>query len=206
MLCQQVGKKDVLGAFRHFCFVLCQCHHMSLMDFVVSPPGCGRSVINFWGWDANEALLRCPDEVDGDTWIWSARRGLNLSSTKLPSPWWESSPSRKNPHGRTGNRTRDLMISSKKLRPLDHEAGLLSDIHTYISMAVQVVWSKAMSSPLQLISSVWQVHRDISLIPLLAWLPSRNWRLSASSPLLCQVVVFARHCEASWEMEKIIGC
>jgi hypothetical protein len=21
-----------------------QCHHMSLMDFVVSPPGCGRSV------------------------------------------------------------------------------------------------------------------------------------------------------------------
>ena len=26
-------------------------------------------------------------------------------------------------HGRTGNRTRDLMISSQKLRPLDHEAG-----------------------------------------------------------------------------------
>jgi hypothetical protein len=50
---------------------------------------------------------------------------LNLSYTKLPRPWslWESSPSRKNPHGRTGNRTRDLMISSKKLWPLDHEAG-----------------------------------------------------------------------------------
>jgi hypothetical protein len=31
--------------------------------------------------------------------------------------------SRKNPHGRTGNRTRDLMISSQKLWPLDHEAG-----------------------------------------------------------------------------------
>jgi hypothetical protein len=23
------------------------CHHMSLMDFVVSPPGCGRSVADF---------------------------------------------------------------------------------------------------------------------------------------------------------------
>jgi hypothetical protein len=50
---------------------------------------------------------------------------LNLNSTKLPRPWspWGSSPSRKNPHGRTGNRTRDLMISSQKLWPLDHEAG-----------------------------------------------------------------------------------
>jgi hypothetical protein len=24
-----------------------QCHHMSLMDFVVSPPGCDRSVTDF---------------------------------------------------------------------------------------------------------------------------------------------------------------
>jgi hypothetical protein len=69
-----------------------------------------------WSWDAHEAQLR---------WIWSPRRGLNLSSIKLPRPWspWESSPSRKNPHGRTGNRTRDLMISSQKLWPLDHETG-----------------------------------------------------------------------------------
>jgi hypothetical protein len=48
---------------------------------------------------------------------------LNLSFTKLPRPWspWESFPSRKNPHGRTGNRTRDLMISSQRLitRPRD---------------------------------------------------------------------------------------
>jgi hypothetical protein len=95
------------------------------MDFVVSPPGCGRSVTDFWGWDAHEAQLRCPDEVDGDTWIWSTRRGLNLSSTKLSRPWspWGSFPSRKNPHGRTGNRNRDLMISSRKLWPLDHEDG-----------------------------------------------------------------------------------
>ena len=34
-------------------------------------------------------------------------------------------PFRENSHGRTGNRTRDLMISSQRLRPLDHEAGKL---------------------------------------------------------------------------------
>jgi hypothetical protein len=98
---------------------------MSLMDFAVFPPDCGRTVTNFWGWDTHEAQLHCPNEVDRDIWIWSTRRGLNVSSTKLPrwSPW-ESSPSRKNPHGRTGYRTQDIMISSQKLWPLDHKAGL----------------------------------------------------------------------------------
>jgi hypothetical protein len=43
-----------------------QCEHMSLMDFMVSPPGCGRNVTDFCGWEAQEAQLRCPDEVDGD--------------------------------------------------------------------------------------------------------------------------------------------
>jgi hypothetical protein len=102
---------------------------MSLMDFVVSPPGCGRSVNDFWGSDAHQALLRCPDEVDGDIWIWSAGRGLNLISTKLPKPWspWESSPSRKNPHGKTGTRIRELMISSQKLWPLDHGGSQFCD-------------------------------------------------------------------------------
>jgi hypothetical protein len=103
----------------------CQCQHMSLMDFVVSPSSCGRSVTEFWGWDPHEAQLRCPDEVDGDIRIWSTGRGLNLSSTKLPRPWspWESSLLKKNSLGRVRNRTLDLMISSQKLWPLDHEAG-----------------------------------------------------------------------------------
>jgi hypothetical protein len=102
-----------------------QCHYISRMDFVASPPGCGRSVTDFWGLDAHEAQLRCPDEVDGDTWILSTRKGLNLRCTKLPRPWsqWETSPSRNNPHVRAGSPTRDLMISSQKLRPLDHDAG-----------------------------------------------------------------------------------
>jgi hypothetical protein len=43
---------------------------MPLTDLVVSPPGCGKSVTDFWGWDSHEGQLHCPDEVDGDTWIW----------------------------------------------------------------------------------------------------------------------------------------
>ena len=32
-------------------------------------------------------------------------------------------PFKENSHGKAGNRTRDLMISSQRLWPLDHEAG-----------------------------------------------------------------------------------
>jgi hypothetical protein len=95
------------------------------MALAVPPPGCGRSVTEFWGLDAHEAQLRCPIrwmvlyeyDVPGGA--------LNLNSTKLPRPWspWESSLPKKSPYGRTGNRTRDLMISSQKLWTLDHEAG-----------------------------------------------------------------------------------
>ena len=35
-------------------------------------------------------------------------------------------PHKENPHGRAGNRTRDLVICSQKLWPLDHEAGRTS--------------------------------------------------------------------------------
>ena len=37
-----------------------------LMNFRGFPPGCGNSVADFWGWDAHEARLRCPDDVSGD--------------------------------------------------------------------------------------------------------------------------------------------
>jgi hypothetical protein len=64
-------------------------------------------------------MVICEYEVQGGA--------LNRSSTKLPSPWspWESSSWRKNPHDWTGNRTRDLMISSQKLWPLDDDCGPL---------------------------------------------------------------------------------
>ena len=36
-------------------------------EFSWSPlPGCGGSVTDFWGWDAHEAQLRCPDGMRGD--------------------------------------------------------------------------------------------------------------------------------------------
>jgi hypothetical protein len=40
-------------------------------------------------------------------------------------------PPREYSHGRTGNRTRDLMISSQRLWPLDHEAGHIWKIGVY---------------------------------------------------------------------------
>jgi hypothetical protein len=129
---------------------------MSLRDFVVSPPGCDRSVTDFWGWDAHEARLRCPGEVDGDIWIWSGwwymdmkwmviygyevpGGVLNLRSTKLPRPWspWEYSPSRKNPHGWTGNRTRDLIISSQHYK----DRAKLADHRTCTTAWSQRCWS-----------------------------------------------------------------
>jgi len=70
-----------------------------LVDFVVLPPEHGRSVPDFWGWDAREAQLRCPDDVSGDIGGRSARRALKPKSTNLPRPWSprESSPSGKIP-------------------------------------------------------------------------------------------------------------
>ena len=50
--------------------------HMSFTDFVDFPPGDGRCVTDFWGWDAHEARLRCPDDVSGDIGGCSARRAL----------------------------------------------------------------------------------------------------------------------------------
>jgi hypothetical protein len=55
------------------------------------------------------------------------QEGLKPNFYKLPRPWslWGSSPSRENSHGRTGNRTRNLMVSSQKCWPPSHEAGHL---------------------------------------------------------------------------------
>jgi hypothetical protein len=108
---------------------------MSILDFVDTPPGCGWSVTDFWGWDAHEAHLRCPDEVDGDIYEYGVPGGaLNLNSTYYPDHGHHGDPPLwgKNPHDRAGNRTWDLMISSQKCWPLDHEAGLLHIIYIYL--------------------------------------------------------------------------
>ena len=33
------------------------------MNFRGFPPGCDDSVADFWGWDAHEVRLLCPDDV-----------------------------------------------------------------------------------------------------------------------------------------------
>ena len=87
---------------------------MSFVDFVVLPPGHGRNVTDFWGWDTHEAQLRCPDGV----WVVTEEDvvpggALNPNSTNLPRPWSpREGPFKENSRGRAGNRTRDLMISS----------------------------------------------------------------------------------------------
>jgi hypothetical protein len=91
------------------------------MNFVVTRHGFGLSVTDFevgtlmrrsYGVPMRWMLIY-EDEVPGGAYY--------ISSTKLPRTWppWESSSSRKNPHGRTENRTRDLSISSPKLWALD---------------------------------------------------------------------------------------
>jgi hypothetical protein len=55
------------------------------IDFVVHPPGCGRSVTDFWGWDAHRARLRCRNDVNDDMCERGVPGGaLNLSSTSYP--------------------------------------------------------------------------------------------------------------------------
>ena len=45
-------------------------------------------------------------------------------------------PFKENSHGRAGNRTRDLMISSQRLWPLDHEGGRNQNIKYVFQNAV----------------------------------------------------------------------
>ena len=119
----------------NFLFFLCHSVKTFCLDnfFFVSNATtcpCGLRGPPSWAWQqcwhAHEAQLRCPDDVSGDTGGCSARKALKPNSTNLRRPWSprESSPFRENSHGRAGNRTRDLMISSQRLWPLDHEAGL----------------------------------------------------------------------------------
>ena len=88
-----------------------------LMDFVALPPGHGRSVSDFLGWDAHEARLRCPDDVNGDIGGCSARRALKPKFYQPTQTMVTAGilPFRENSHSRAGNRTRNLMISRQRL-------------------------------------------------------------------------------------------
>ena len=55
------------------------------MNFRGFPPGCGDSVFDFWGWDAHEARLPCPDDVSGDMQVDKIPGGalsLNILTTQ----------------------------------------------------------------------------------------------------------------------------
>ena len=133
--------------------------------FVVLPLGHGRSVADFWGWDAHEAQLRCADDVwvviEGDVVPGGA---LNLNSTNLPRPWSprESSPS----HGRAGNRTRNLMISSQRLWPLDHEAGLFDQRKSINSVKYYDCIHHSISTTLQFLLYLYRARNKIAQLSI----------------------------------------
>jgi len=115
-----------------------------LVDFVILPPGHGRSVTDVWGWDAHEAQLRCPNDVSGDIGGCSTRKALKPkfyqpTQTMITA---EILPFRENSHGRAGNLTRDLMISSQRLWPLDHEAGHLYVTRVTFMLKHSVKWRR----------------------------------------------------------------
>ena len=100
------------------------------MNFRGFPSGCGDSVADFWCWDAHEARLRWPDDVSGDMQedvIPGGALSLNLLTTQTMVTTGIS-PCKENSHGRTVNRTRGLLISSKRPWLLDHEARTVSQI------------------------------------------------------------------------------
>jgi len=63
------------------------------------------------------AQLRCPNDVSGDIGGCSARRALKPKFYQHTQTMVTAGilPFRENSHGRAGNRTRDLMISSQRL-------------------------------------------------------------------------------------------
>jgi hypothetical protein len=91
------------------------------LDFVVTPPGCGRSVTDFWDWGANWAQLRWPDDVSGDMYERGVPGGaLNLNSTGYPDHgrYGDLPLQGKIPMAEPGNLTRDLIIFIS----FDHQA------------------------------------------------------------------------------------
>ena len=96
-----------------------------LTNFRGFPPGCGDSVADFWGWYAHGARLRFPDDESGDMQedeIPGGSLSLNLLTTQTMVTTGIF-PCQEKFHGRTGNQTRDIVISSHRPWPLDHEAG-----------------------------------------------------------------------------------
>ena len=90
-----------------------------------------------WTWQECNRLLRLGRSWGAVTlsqWCVSDDRGGCSARRGLKPKFYQSTqtmvtagifPFKENSHGRTGNRTRDLIISSQRLWPLDQEAGLI---------------------------------------------------------------------------------
>jgi len=68
-------------------------------------------------------------------------------------------PFRENSHGRAGNRTRDLMISSQRLWPLDHEVGQLDNKMFNYHWCTAQTWRRFYLLPSQICDSC-QSHKE----------------------------------------------
>ena len=114
----------------------CLCISLSLFYFPVPPHVlCGLRGPPSWAWQECKRFLTLGRPwgavtlsrwcVSGDRGGCSARRGLKPKFYKSPQIMVTAGifPFKENSHGRAGNRTRDLMVSSERLWPLDHEAG-----------------------------------------------------------------------------------
>ena len=90
-------------------------------------------------------------------------------------------PSGKISHARTGNRTRDLMISSQRLWPLDHEAGQIKIYRTVIFVCCFVwVWNLVVDTAGgKEAEGVWEQNRVLRRIfgPRRDEVTGKWWRL-----------------------------
>ena len=115
--------------------------HTDDFFFLPMPPHvfCGLRGTTTWSWQECNRLLRLGRPwgavtlsrwcVSGDRGGCSARRGLKHKvyysiQTMVTAGIF---PFKENSHSRAGNRTWDLMISSQRLWPLDHETGHTHD-------------------------------------------------------------------------------
>ena len=128
---------------------------------------CGLRGPPSWAWQECNLLLSLGRQwgavtlsrwsVSGDRWGCIARRALKPKVYKSTQTMDTVGifPFRENSHGRAWNRTRDLMVSSQRLWPLDHEAGLLLELSRNIlfksptrtrSATVSELWLRSLVS------------------------------------------------------------
>jgi hypothetical protein len=72
---------QIVFVIDYYIFFLPMPPHVHI-DFVIPPPGCGRSVTDFWGWGAHRARLLCPDDDMCECGVPAG--ALNPSSTSYP--------------------------------------------------------------------------------------------------------------------------